>query len=755
MRFGVLGPLLVERDGQSLALGSRRQRAVLARLLLDPNQVVPVARLVDDLWGETPPSKVSASLQAYVSNLRRILDPGRQPRDTGGVLRSRDPGYVLDLTGHQSDAADFAAAATRCRESARAGDLVVARKAGEEALALWRGAVLADLSEEYDFARTAAERLDAERAALSEELLAVRIAAGDHLTAAVELESVVRSHPYRERGWELLTRALYRSGRAADALATVRRAQALLRDDLGVEPGRGLAGLEAAVLRRDPGLDGPRPEAPRATTPAQGPRGASTPAPVRPLIGREDDERAVRELLGCSRLVTVTGPGGVGKTSLALEVARTTGPGHPDGTVFVALAPLTDPALVLPTLTRAVGVERVAGDPFDALRSALDGRRVLVLLDNVEHVLPSAVDVGRLLEVCPTVTVLATGRSPLRLRGEQEYPVSPLPAPEGEHPVTAENLQDSPAARLFLDRVRALLPHYVVDRREDAEAIAAICRRLDGLPLALELAAAWMRVLAPQDLLNRLDRALPLLTGGPRDLPERQRTVRDTVAWSYELLDPAERALFSRLSMFRGSWTLTAAEALSQRVARRRFRRPARGGPRVAPRTEPDRPGPDEARVGPGGQRFTMLETVCEFGQETLAAGWPVGQVAHRHAELFRHLAHRAERGLVGPDQAAWLERVGQDHADLRAAMTWFLESGGGPRRWSMSGGASAGSGTCAPSSPRDAGGWATPSGPRASEPAPGPAGGSSTGCAPLARAGGRTRPARSRPRAASGPTPR
>ncbi|SEK79652.1 Predicted ATPase [Blastococcus sp. DSM 46786] len=693
MRVEVLGPLRVERDGVPLALGARRQRALLARLVLDAGHPVSAARLVDDLWGEAPPEKVTSSLQAYVSNLRRVLEPDRRLRDTGGLLCSRDPGYLLDLTGHVLDLAEFSAAAAHCRDRARAGDLVAAREAGEQALALWRGPVLADLAEDYEFARQAADRWETERAAVTEEMLAVRVAAGDHLAALPDLADGVRRHPFRERGWELLVRALYRSGRTAEALGRLREAQRLFREELGVEPGAALLALESAVLRRDPRLEPPRREpvpgpSPREPGPADPPGrsaapvplGSVPPEPVAELVGRDRDVVAVADLLRRGRLVTITGPGGVGKTTLALAVGRAVRPGFPGGVFLVPLAALTDPALVLPTLARTLGVEQPTGDPFDLVRAAVGGRRVLVVLDNVEHVLPAAVDLARVLEICPSLTVLATGRSPLRLRGEREYPLAPLAAPDAEQRVTAADLDGFPAARLFLDRVAARVPGYRVEDDPEAEAVAGICRRLDGLPLALELAAAWMRVLSAEELLGRLDRALPVLADGPRDLPERQRTVRDTVAWSYRLLGPAERRLFGRLSVFRGGWTLEAAQAVCDDGAD--------GGAAVdlvaghaalverslVTRVTPDQ-GDPPGHVG-GRGRFTMLETVREFGVEVLASEGADEEVQHRHAAFYRALADRARQGLLGVEQGVWLARLAQEHANLRAAFGWFLGHG-------------------------------------------------------------------------------
>ena len=398
---------------------------------------------------------------------------------------------------------------------------------------------------------------------------------------------------------------------------------------------------------------------------------ASLPTPLTRLVGRERDAAAVIERLteSTARLVTLTGPGGVGKTRLALQVATEVGDDFPDGVAFVSLAPLADAALVIPAIASAVGIREAGGqDLVDALRGFLRRRRLLLVLDNVEHLLPAAPEVAALLAACPGLRVLATSRAPLHVRGEQEYPVQPLGLPDLSQVPTPEEAATSPAVQLFVERAREMVPGFALSRT-NAAAVAAICRRLEGLPLALELAAAWVKLLSPTALLARLDRALPLLAGGARDLPDRQRTMELTIGWSYDLLTPPAQAMFRRLAVFAGGWTLAAAEALQP---------------------EPRMPA-DEVLgllaglveqslvvVEPGDAgRYRLLEPVRQYAGQRLDDHGETAATRQRHAEWCLALAEEAEAtlGSAGAD-ARWLDRLEADHDNLRGALTWLLESG-------------------------------------------------------------------------------
>jgi predicted ATPase/transcriptional regulator with XRE-family HTH domain len=479
-----------------------------------------------------------------------------------------------------------------------------------------------------------------EAAGLSQEELAER--AGVSAQAISALERGERRHPYP---------------------ATVRQLAAALdlpEDDQGAL----LAAVPARTQARpDAAPDGHQPPA-TSGFPA-------LPTPLTPLLGRNDDVTRVTALLlqESVRLLTLIGPGGVGKTRLALQVATTMRPAFPDGVAFVSLAPLADPGLVLSSVAQVLGVRDTGGTPLDEqLAHALQGRRLLLVLDNCEHVLEGAGAIAGVLEACPQLVVLATSRASLRLRGEQEYPVSPLALPSFDHAPTVAEAGDAAAVHLFVERARAARPGFTLDP-DNVGAVAAICARLDGLPLALELAAPRIKLLSPAMLLARLHHTLPLLTGGGPDLPDRQRTLRSALAWSYGLLEDGERRLLRGLSVFAGGCTLDAAEVVTGALAPAEMDVLATLGSLV------DQSLVQMEEVG-GEERIALLETIREYAAEQLRAQREEGAVRTAHAAYFLALAEDAARHAEGPQQIAVFQHLEAEHDNLRAALAWAREQG-------------------------------------------------------------------------------
>jgi predicted ATPase/DNA-binding SARP family transcriptional activator len=621
VKFGLLGRLEVVDGRRDAAPRRRKQRALLALLLLRAGEMVTVDEAVDALWGVRPPPTARNAVQGHVATLRKLLGRDR--------IATRESGYTLRLEEDELDLHRF----ERLLSDARGRPPREQAELLAEALGLFRGAPLQDFRYD-DFARAEAARIEELRLRALELKIDAELALGRHDDVVPQLERLIAEAPLRERFRAQLMLALYRAGRQAEALEAYQHARSTLVDELGIEPGPELQRLERQILNQDPGL----------ATPSAMVAAARLPTPPTPLIGRERELAEARRLLlrDDVRLLTLTGAGGTGKTRLALEVARSAAARFPDGVFFVPLASLADPELVVPTLARALGVGETAGTPpGELIADRIADRPTLVLLDNVEHVVAAASGVGTLLSAAAGLKLLATSREPLRLYGEHLYRVPPL--------------ENAAATALFCDRAEAV--GAIVERGgADLAAVAEICRRLDGLPLAVELAAARADVLPLEALLARLGERLELLTKGPVDQPPRLQTLRRTLDWSAELLTPEERDLFARLSVFAGGWTLEAAEAVCS-------------GDDVIERLAAL---VDKSLVqlpsGDAEPRQAMLETIREYARELLEHACAADEPARRHVEYFLTLAEQAEphlRGAPGP----WLDRLELEEDNLRAAL--------------------------------------------------------------------------------------
>jgi predicted ATPase/DNA-binding SARP family transcriptional activator len=649
--FRVLGPLQVEGEGGPLALVGRKQRALLTLLLLHPGEVVSSDRLVDELWGEHPPATAATSLRNLVAQLRRRLG--------AETIVTRPPGYLLEVGDDELDLRRF----ERLVAEARDADLERAARLLCEALALWRGPAFAEFDE--SFGRIEARRLEDLRLAALEERIETDLARGRDVELIGELEALVANHPHRERLRAQLMLALYRCGRQADALEAYRDARAAL-DELGIEPSENLRRLEKAMLTHDTVLQAPPRKLERPT---------NLPLQATSFVGRQRQLNEIAGLLGREgvRLVTLTGAAGSGKTRLALQVATNLRDDFGDGVFFVNLAEIGDPSLVVPTVAQTLAVRELPGESLEqTLCEHLRERRLLVLLDNFEQLLAGAPSLAVLLAAAPDLKLLVTSRAPLRLAAELEYAVQPLELPDPERLPEAPVLSRYEAVALFVERARAVRADFELGD-QNARAVAEICVRLDGLPLAIELAAARVRALTPQALLRRLVRRLPLLTGGALDAPARQQTLRGAIDWSYALLGEPQQRLLARLSVFDGGCDMEAAEAVCDSDATSGL--DVLGGISSLIENSLLREQDDPA----GEPRYSMLETIREYASEELEASAEADALRRRHVEHFLALAERAARTMTKEEIAladAPEERVRRELANLRAALRWTFEKG-------------------------------------------------------------------------------
>ncbi|MEV0317918.1 BTAD domain-containing putative transcriptional regulator [Streptomyces sp. NPDC050658] len=654
VRYRILGTTqAIHADGTPLPIGGPRLRALLTVLALRTPRAVPVPALVDEVWDGDPPADAPAAVQALIGRLRRTIG--------ADTIVSADGGYRLRAEPDDIDLYRFERLTGEGTRALADGDAAKAAVALDDALALWQGRPLADLPDRTaEAARWESRRLDARRARLTAAL-----ALGQAGQALPELTALCESHPLDEPLQALRLRALRDAGRPAEALAAYDGVRRLIADRLGADPGAELRALHEELLRADT----PVAAAPRRPGRPQG----NLRARLTSFVGREADIEAIRGDLEQARLVTLLGPGGAGKTRLSQEAAETVAGGVPDGVWLAELAPVEDPDAVPEAVLTALGAretvlrgagaeemravsDRHGDDPLVRLTEHCGPRRMLLILDNCEHVIDAAAHLAeQLLAHCPGLTVLATSREPLGVPGELLRPVEPLPGPI--------------ALRLFADRGAAAKPGFRVEEDGEGGAAAAeICQRLDGLPLAIELAAARLRMLTPRQIADRLDDRFRLLTTGARTVLPRQQTLRAVVDWSWDLLDEAERTVLRRLSVFAGGCDLAAAEAVCGG--------PEGGASAVSSYDVADVLGSlvDKSLVvaapsARDGMRYRLLETVGEYASERLGQAGDRAAAERAHLVYFREFARVTEPLLRGSGQRAAVERLEGEYENLRTAL--------------------------------------------------------------------------------------
>ncbi|MFS8096260.1 winged helix-turn-helix domain-containing protein [Lentzea alba] len=585
MHVGILGPVEAHSADGKIAVGGPRPRTLLALLAMRVGEIVPLDRLVDELYGAEPPSDAANALQGQVSRLRRALGDA-------SLIEFHPAGYKLALVADQVDAHRFAALAAEGQQALEQGDPQVAESLLSEALQLWRGPALADVD-----AADHATRLEQQRSTATSALIAARIRLGK--ADVQEISDLVQQHPLDERLRGYLMQALNQQGRQAEALQAFEDVRALLADELGTDPSPELRAIHLQILR--------------------GQTHRELPAQLTSFVGRQEELQRLASLT--SRLVTLTGPGGAGKTRLALQSADA-------GAIFVDLAPVKD---VAAATLQALGLKETVLAPEDRLTLALRERDSVLILDNCEHVIVEAARLAQhLLSTCPSLRILATSREPLGITGETLCPVPPL--------------KPEQSVALFADRARLVNPAFVQDQHT-----VDICRELDGLPLAIELAAARTRTLTTEEIANRLGDRFRLLIKGNRAAAPRHQTLRAVVEWSWDLLDADERDLAASLATFSGGVTLEAVEQVCRHDI------------------EVLEALVDKSLVEAADGRYRMLVTIREFCAQHK-------RVDAEHARYFLSLARRADPELRQRDQVRWFTRLTAEHANLMQAVEWATE---------------------------------------------------------------------------------
>lgn len=663
VEFHVLGPLRVQENGGEVEIRPGISRTLLIALLLRAPETVGAGSLMELMWGDDQPRNPANALQGQISYLRKALSSGSAGRQP---IVTRPGGYALDIEPDAVDAVRFErllAGATPIAGVRSDAMVDTELRAIDEGLALWRGEALSDVAGE-PFAQGTATRLEDMRWSAHEQRIDLLLTSGRHREAVGELGTLVLEQPLRERFHEQLVLAMYRCGRQADALRAFNTARSTLVDELGLDPGPALQALERSVLSQDPSLDWepltpPVVVEPTPTVPAEWRRNF-VPAPLTALIGRDSEVSRVRDLLARSRLVTLTGPGGSGKTRLAIDISAREAV---NGQVwYVDLSSIDLPELVASTVADALGATTGPNeDAGDVTATALATETGLLVLDTCEHVLAGASKLAStVLRRAPGMKVLATSRRPLAVAGEAAWPVPPL----GVAPVDADSteaIRSSPAVTLFCERAQDVRPDFELTA-ENAAHVAGICLALDGLPLAIELAAARADVLSPGAILDRLQNRFDLLVQGATDVAARQQTLRGAIDWSVELLSDEQRWFFARLGAFAGDFDLDAAQAV------------AGDGSQDSLTLLSSLVRHSMVAID-GGDRFRLLDTLRAYAAELLA-DLDADDTRRRHARYYTEVAERSEALVRGVRQGEVLAQLRTDVPNFRAALEWSLSIG-------------------------------------------------------------------------------
>lgn len=657
LEFRVLGPLDVRRGTRPVAPAGARRRSLLAMLLLDAGQVVPVERLIDGIWGDQPPSTAIGLVQTYVSLWRRVLGEGVSPDEPERLVREGH-GYSLIVRPKELDVAIARDLADRGRVALSARDYTQAADLLADALGQWRGVPLADLAGEPFHSSAVHGLLELRRAVLLDWVAAL-VNCGRGHEAVEPLTSALGGDPLREDLAEALVRTLCRVGRASEALEVLDRTRTALADALGVDPGDRLRALHLQVLRQDPTL----------TAPADSRTDVPLPLANDSFVGREAAMVDLAKLLHSHRLVTLTGPGGSGKTRLAVELAADQRGAFGGAVHFVDASPITEAGELPARVVSVLGVRIPGGQTaWQVLVSATADHPHLLILDNCEQIAGAANLVTELLTLSPQLKLLVTSREPLHAQGEQRYLVGGLafhtPGRQISQDAADGAAAYSPAVRLFVDRSAAIDPGLTY-AGNDLEDIVEICRRVDGLPLAIELAAGWAGVLPPRQLLGALTETIDVLNAAAGGRPARQRTLRATMDWSYSLLDEPVRRVLRGLSVFRGGFTARIAAAVIDEPLSSLL---------LILRSLRDKGLLDlHVRVGSDAeQRYRLLLTVREYAEERLVAQKEQSQALARHADFFVSLAEAGGRQLGGQGQTAATDRLEAQYDDIAAGLRWM-----------------------------------------------------------------------------------